>query len=138
VKGKFAYMAPEQLAGHEVDRRADVFALGVVIVEMITNRRLFQRKTDYLTFRAVMEQPLPDFQHHRADLPEAVIPILHRALARDRDERYATVRELDAALSDVIGRPWSQAEISELIRSDFGEELRRHHSEVSGVVNRSA
>src|SRR5204862_1164414 len=72
VKGKFAYMAPEQLAGHEVDRRADVFALGVVIVEMITNRRLFQRKTDYLTFRAVMEQPLPDFQHHRADLPEAV------------------------------------------------------------------
>ena len=138
VKGKFAYMAPEQLAGHEVDRRADVFALGVVIVEMITNRRLFQCKTDYLTFRAVMEQPLPDFQHHRADLPEAVIPIQHRALARDRDERYATVRELDAALSDVIGRPWSQAEISELIRSDFGEELRRHHSEVSGVVNRSA
>jgi serine/threonine protein kinase len=110
VKGKFAYMAPEQLTGHEVDRRADVFALGVVIVELISNRRLFQRKTDYLTFRA---------------------------LARDREERYATVRDLDTAVTEVIGRPWTQAEISELIRSDFGEELRRHHGEVSGVINRS-
>jgi serine/threonine protein kinase len=137
VKGKFAYMAPEQLTGHEVDRRADVFALGVVIVELISNRRLFQRKTDYLTFRAVMEQPLPDFRLHRADLPDALIPILTRALARDREERYATVRDLDTAVTEVIGRPWTQAEISELIRSDFGEELRRHHGEVSGVINRS-
>jgi serine/threonine protein kinase len=136
VKGKFAYMAPEQLAGGEVDRRADVFGLGVVIVEMVSNRRLFQRKTDYLTFRAVMEQPLPDFRRHRPDLPEALFPVLTRALAREPQERYATVRELDTAIAEVIGRPWGQAEISELIRSDFRDELRRHHIEISGVVSR--
>jgi serine/threonine protein kinase len=138
IKGKFAYMAPEQLAGTEVDRRADIFGLGVVIAEMISNRRLFQRKTDYLTFRAVMEQPLPDFRLHRPDLPDALVPVLTRALARDRADRYTTVRELEAAVTQVIGRPWTQAEISELIRSDFHDELRRHHTEVSGVVNRSA
>jgi serine/threonine-protein kinase len=138
VKGKFAYMAPEQLAGHEVDRRADIFALGVVITEMISNRRLFQRKTDYLTFQAVMERPLPDFRRHRPELPEAMVPVLNRALARDPAERYATVRELDAAIGEVVGRPWGQAEISELIRSDFGEELQRHHSEVSGVIHRGS
>jgi serine/threonine protein kinase len=138
VKGKFAYMAPEQLAGHEVDRRADIFALGVVIIEMISNRRLFQRKTDYLTFQAVMEQPLPDFRRHRPELPEAMVPILSRALARDPAERYATVRELDAAVGDAFGRPWGQAELSDLIRSDFGEELQRHHSEVSGVIHRGS
>jgi serine/threonine protein kinase len=138
VKGKFAYMAPEQLAGTEVDRRADIFGLGVVIVEMLSNRRLFQRKTDYLTFRAVMEQPLPDFRTHRPDLPDALVPVLTRALARDPADRFATVRELEAAITQVIGRPWTQAEISDLIRSDFYEELRRHHTEVSGVVNRSA
>jgi serine/threonine protein kinase len=138
VKGKFAYMAPEQLAGHEVDRRADIFALGVVIIEMISNRRLFQRKTDYLTFQAVMEQPLPDFRQHRSELPEAMVPILNRALARDPAARFATVRELDATVSEVVGRAWSQAELSDLIRSDFGEELQRHHSEVSGVIRRGS
>jgi serine/threonine protein kinase len=138
VKGKFAYMAPEQLAGHEVDRRADIFALGVVITEMISGRRLFQRKTDYLTFQAVMEQPLPDFRRHRPELPEGMVPILNRALARDPADRYATARELDAAVSDGLGRPWSQGELSELIRTDFGEELQRHHTEVSGVIHRGS
>ncbi|MEP6865576.1 MAG: serine/threonine-protein kinase, partial [Deltaproteobacteria bacterium] len=54
VKGKYAYMAPEQLRGGAIDRRVDLFALGVVMYEMVALRRLFQRKTDYLTFRAVM------------------------------------------------------------------------------------
>ena len=138
VKGKFAYMAPEQLAGHEVDRRADIFALGVVVIEMISNRRLFQRKTDYLTFRAVMEQPLPDFRRHRPELPEAMVSVLTRALARDPADRYATIRELDSAIIEVVGRPWSQAELSEMIRADFSEELHRHHNEVSGVIRRGA
>jgi len=136
VKGKFAYMAPEQLAGGPVDRRADIFGLGVVAVEMVLNRRLFQRKTDYLTFRAVMEQPLPDFRKHRPDLPEELISVLIRSLARDPEDRYATVSELAAAITGVVGRPWDQAEIRELIREDFSEELRRHHGEITGVINR--
>jgi serine/threonine-protein kinase len=138
IKGKFAYMAPEQLAGAEVDRRADIFALGVVIGEMITMRRLFQRKTDYLTFRAVMEQPLPDFHRHRSDLPEAMALVLARAPARDPAERYGTVRELATAVGDALGRPWSQAEIGALVRTDFSEELHRHHGQVADVVSRGA
>jgi len=136
VKGKFAYMAPEQITGAEVDRRADVFALAIVIGEMSTMRRLFQRKTDYLTFRAVMEQPLPDFSRHRPDLPEAMLPVLTRGLARDPAERYGTVRELATAVIDALGRPWNQAEISALVCTDFHEELRRHQSQVADVVNR--
>ena len=138
IKGKFAYMAPEQLTGVEVDRRADIFALGVVIGEMLTMRRVFQRKTDYLTFQAVMEQPLPDFRRHRSDLPEAILEVLTRVLARDPAERYGTVRELATAVTDALGRPWSQAEIGALVRSDFSEELRRHHGQVADVVSRGA
>jgi serine/threonine protein kinase len=138
VKGKFAYMAPEQLTGGHVDRRADIFGLGVVAVELVLNRRLFQRKTDYLTFRAVMEQPLPDFRKHRPDLPEELISVLTRALARDPEDRYATVAELATAITGVVGRPWDQSEVRELIRQDFSEELRRHHGEITGVINRSA
>jgi len=138
IKGKFAYMAPEQLTGVEVDRRVDIFALGVVIGEMLTMRRLFQRKTDYLTFRAVMEQPLPDFRRHRSDLPGAMVEVLTHALARDPAERYGTVRELADAVTDALGRPWSQAEIGALVRTDFSEELRRHHGQVADVVSRGA
>jgi serine/threonine-protein kinase len=138
IKGKFAYMAPEQLTGAEVDRRVDIFALGVVIGEMVTMRRLFQRKTDYLTFQAVMEQPLPDFRRHRSDLPEAMVEVLNRALARDPTERYGTVRELATAVTDALGRPWSQAEIGALVCADFSEELRLHHSQIADAVSRGA
>jgi eukaryotic-like serine/threonine-protein kinase len=139
VKGKFGYMAPEQIQGGEIDRRVDVFAFGVVIAEMVTNRRLFQRKTDYLTFRAVMEQPLPEFRKHRPDVPEALVAVLVRALARDPDDRFATVRELGAAAVDamVIAKPWSQTQIAELVRREFAGEIRDHHAEISTVVRTS-
>ena len=86
VKGKYAYMAPEQLRGGAIDRRVDVFALGVVVYEMLALRRLFQRKTDYLTFRAVMEQPIPDIRRYRPDVPDALAHVLARALDRDPDD----------------------------------------------------
>jgi eukaryotic-like serine/threonine-protein kinase len=137
VKGKFAYMAPEQLQASEVDRRVDVFALGVVVAEMISNRRLFQRKTDYLTFRAVIEQPLPDFSLYRPDLPSGLDDVLVRALARDPNDRFQTARQLAQALVQTLPKAWDQVEISELVRSDFSEEIRRHHTEITGAINRS-
>src|SRR3954470_4412056 len=83
VKGKYAYMAPEQLRGGSIDRRVDIFAMGTVLYEMLALRRLFQRKTDYLTFRAVMEQPIPDIRRYRPDVPDAVADAMMRALDRD-------------------------------------------------------
>src|SRR5262249_59077320 len=80
VKGKYAYMAPEQLRGGAIDRRVDVFALGVVLFEMLALRRLFQRNTDYLTFRAVMEQPIPYVPTYRAAWPDARADVLTRSL----------------------------------------------------------
>jgi len=138
IKGKYAYMAPEQLRSHVVDRRADVFSLAVVAFEMLTCRRLFQRKTDYLTFRALLEQPLIDLRAHRPDAPEAVVPVIQRALERDPDARYATVREFGADLLEAIGvaRPWTQSDISDLVRAEFAHEISLHNAEVSKVLKR--
>src|ERR1043165_5821235 len=116
VKGKYAYMAPEQLRGATVDRRADVFALGVVLYEMLALRRLFQRKTDYLTFRAVMEQPIIDVRRYRPDCPDPLAAALALALDRDPDCRFATAHALATAVVDAIRavqRPWTQAEVGE-------------------------
>lgn len=141
VKGKYAYMAPEQLRGSSLDRRADVFALGVCIYEMVALRRLFQRKTDYLTFRAVMEQPIPDVRRYRPDVPDALAQTLARALDRDPANRFDTARQLGSAVLDALapqGRTWTQGEISDFVRSQFAEEIGKRSSQVAAAVQRSS
>ena len=141
VKGKYAYMAPEQLRGGGLDRRADVFALGVVSFEMIALRRLFQRKTDYLTFRAVMEQPIPDVRRYRADVPEALAAVLSKALDRDPNNRFESARQFGTAILDAlapIGRPWSQGEISDFIRQEFAADISKRNAAVQTSISRSA
>ena len=81
-----------------------MFALGVVLYEMLALRRLFQRKTDYLTFRAVMEQPIPDIRRYRPDVPDALADVLARALDRDPATRFETARQLGSAMLDALSR----------------------------------
>ena len=117
VKGKYAYMAPEQLKGGAIDRRADVFGLGVVIYEMLALRRLFQRKTDYLTFRAVMEQPITDVRRYRVDLPDpAAAPWrVHSSASRASLRECARVR---LAFVEALGvRPWSHSELADHVQA---------------------
>ncbi|HLL23375.1 MAG TPA: serine/threonine-protein kinase, partial [Kofleriaceae bacterium] len=138
VKGKYAYMSPEQLRGTSLDRRADVFALGVVTYEMLALRRLFQRKTDYLTFRAVMEQPIPDVRRYRADVPDALAAVLDKALDRDPEQRFATARQFGTALLDALGqRPWSQGELSDFLRTGFSEDIHKRSSEIALALHRT-
>src|SRR5262245_10045521 len=139
VKGKYAYMAPEQLRGSTIDRRADVFAVGVVIYEMLALRRLFQRKTDYLTFRAVMEQPIPDLRRYRPDLPDALAEVVSRALDRDPDGRFTTARLLGGAVLDALGtRPWSQGELGDYVRTTFADEIGRRRAQTTSVIEQTA
>jgi serine/threonine protein kinase len=140
VKGKYAYMAPEQLRGASLDRRVDVFALGVCIYEMLALRRLFQRKTDYLTFRAVMEQPIPDIRRYRPDVPDALALALAHALDRDPNNRFSTARQLGGAVLDAIvplKRPWTQGEISDYIRREFADELRKRTTQVASAIHKT-
>jgi serine/threonine-protein kinase len=140
VKGKYAYMAPEQLKGAGIDRRVDVFAMGIVLYEMLALRRLFQRKTDYLTFRAVMEQPIPDIRRYRPDLPDGVAAALMRALERDPNDRFETARQFGSAVLDGMSsytRPWTQGEISDFVRHYFADEVHKRSQQVAAVVNRS-
>jgi serine/threonine protein kinase len=142
VKGKYAYMAPEQLRGGSIDRRVDLFALGVVMYEMLALRRLFQRKTDYLTFRAVMEQPIPDIRRYRPDIPDSVANVLVRALDRDPSQRFDTARQLGGAMLDALSaaglRPWSQGDIGDMVKASFSEQIIKRSQQVASAVSRTA
>jgi len=140
VKGKYAYMAPEQLRSESADRRVDVFSLAVVGFEMLALRRLFQRKTDYLTFRAVMELPIPNLREFRPDLPPGVAEAFAHALVRDPKQRFATARQFATAIQDAItghAKSWTSSEIGDYIKSNFDEELRRRGTAVSTVLRDS-
>jgi len=141
VKGKYAYMAPEQLRGGAIDRRVDLFALGVVLYEMVALRRLFQRKTDYLTFRAVMEQPIPDIRRYRPDIPDALANVLVRALDREPTTRFESARQLGGAMLDALNaaglRPWTQGDIGDFVKANFANELGKRSQQVMSAVSRT-
>jgi hypothetical protein len=141
VKGKYAYMAPEQLKGSSIDHRVDIFALGIVLYEMLALRRLFQRKTDYLTFRAVMEQPIPDIRKYRPDLPDNVASALARALDRDPGARYDTARQFGMTLLEGMTqggiRQWTQGEIGDFVRNNFADEIGKRSAQVAHVIHRT-
>jgi serine/threonine protein kinase len=107
IKGKQQYMAPEQLLGESLDRRCDVFALGIVLFELATHSRLFKRASDYLTARAVLEEPIPRADAVDHAVPAALADVIAKALARKREDRYATAAELAAAITAAgpIGTP---------------------------------
>jgi serine/threonine protein kinase len=102
VKGKLSYMSPEQLQCKTLDRRVDVYALGVVFYELLTGRKPFNATTQSTMMKAILhEAPVPAVQR-RPDLPEAVARILERALAKDRDQRYRDCLEFQSDLEDFI------------------------------------
>ncbi|MBK8994144.1 MAG: serine/threonine protein kinase [Myxococcales bacterium] len=99
--GKVAYAAPEQLEGKPVDRRADVFSLGVVLHELLTGRRLFKRETEPQTLLAVVEARIPPPSELSPELPHALDAVVTRALRREPKERYSSAAELGGALGAV-------------------------------------
>lgn len=102
VKGKFSYLSPEATLGEEVDARADIFALGVVLWEMIAGRRLFYGETDYKTIKLVQNANVPRLHHFHPDVDEKLERILDRALARDPNRRYQTAAEFGNDLTQYI------------------------------------
>jgi len=122
IKGTYAYMAPEQLRGERVDRRTDVFAMGIAIWETLTRRYLFKRDTEFLTFQAITAEPILDVCELRPDVPAALSSVLMTALSRDRNERFPTARMLGEAVAAAV-QPLTGAAISEEIARAFPAQL---------------
>ncbi|MBL9015360.1 MAG: serine/threonine protein kinase, partial [Myxococcales bacterium] len=97
LKGKVAYMSPEQCNNDPVDRRSDVYSLGIVLYELLTIRPLFTRDNDFLTMSAIVHQRIAPPSTHEPGIPPALDAIVCRALARRPEDRYATADDLRRA-----------------------------------------
>jgi serine/threonine-protein kinase len=117
LKGKYCYLQPEVLRGNKPDRRADVWGLGVIAWELLTQRRLFEVEHDLDALRAVLDQEIPRPSTIRPGLPPALDEIVMRALERDPARRYATTRELGRKLTWFIAEERMAIGLAEL--ADF-------------------
>jgi serine/threonine protein kinase len=102
VKGKFAYLTPEQSSGRPVDVRSDIFAAGIVLWEAISGRHLFRKDRDAFTLQAIKECKVPDIRTYAPGLDERVVRALARALQREPDERFQTAQDFARALESYV------------------------------------
>lgn len=98
VKGKSAYLSPEQCRAEKIDGRTDVFSLGVCLAETLTGKRLFRRESPFDTIKAIVEEPVPSVRERVPTLPADLDVIVKKALAKDREERYASAGDFQIAL----------------------------------------
>jgi hypothetical protein len=125
VKGKLAYLAPEQAHGKPADRRSDVFALGVTLWELTLDRRLFSEGSDVETVRRVREADVPDPRTVQPGYPDKLAEALLKALARDPAQRWQTAAELRDALdayASSVGAPVDAASVRAALHDLFADE----------------
>jgi serine/threonine protein kinase len=142
LSGKFAYMAPEYIAGR-IDARADLFALGVIAHELLTNRPLFSGPDDFDTLRRVRDMPIPPPSTMNPWVPPEIDDLVMTALARDPERRWQHATVLRAALTTLtqrLGLVASNAQVVRWLEGVFSEapkpgqpHARKHEIETDTV-----
>ena len=140
LKGKLAYMAPEQARGGTIDRRADLFACGIVLWEALATKRLFKGDGEAETLNRVLYDPILPPSSARPDVPEALEEVCMKALSRDVGDRYATAQEFGDALEkaaralECVG---SVRDVSNCLEEVMGVDLSQQRDVVRSWLTRS-
>lgn len=137
LKGKIAYMAPEQARGEEIDRRADIWSLGVVLWEAVTGSRLFRGVNEAATLNLTLSEEVSSPSLRRPDLPIDLEDILMRALERTPSDRYATCAEMRDALETWLSTRelLPGASVAQLMQRLFGKEMREQQQQIAGLLS---
>ncbi|MGD9159981.1 MAG: protein kinase [Desulfobacteraceae bacterium] len=98
IKGKIAYMSPEQAKAEKIDHRSDIYAMGILLYEMVTHERMFDGDNTYGVFSKVVESEYRPVRELNKDLPRGLCDIIDKALKKDREERYQSAEEMLADL----------------------------------------
>ncbi|HTL33553.1 MAG TPA: serine/threonine-protein kinase [Kofleriaceae bacterium] len=124
VKGKITYMSPEQCKGSDIDRRSDLFSLGIVMWEMLTLERLFRRNSDFENMQAIVAEDVPPPSRLRPDIPPEIDHIVMTLLRKGPNDRYQSGDELHEAIEAAAvrtGSALSAASLGRYMRELFGQ-----------------
>ncbi|NOY93721.1 MAG: protein kinase [Deltaproteobacteria bacterium] len=128
IKGKFAYMSPEQIMHKGLDRRSDIWSMGVTFWEALSLGRLFRRENEGATLHAILSDEIPDPGRPELPIPDELVRIVRKALVRDPDQRYATAREMATDLNRflaTVGEPIGIAETAAFMDRLFAKEKKQ-------------
>jgi serine/threonine protein kinase len=123
IKGKISYLSPEQCRGAELDRRSDLFALGIVLWEMLTTERLYKKTSVYDIMASILEDTVPPPSTLRPDISPEIDGIVLRLLAKNPDDRFQSGEQLNDAIENAavgIGSALSAVAVSRVMRELFG------------------
>ena len=102
LKGKYAYMSPEQVRGSKIDQRSDVFSVGLVMYEMLTGHRAFERENSLKTLKAIVQEKPLNPKELNPLIPDPVVKLLSKALEKNPDRRYASAQDMQLAIEDYL------------------------------------
>jgi serine/threonine-protein kinase len=132
VKGKFSYLSPEAASGQNVDHRADVFAVGIILWELFTGRRLFYGDTDYQTVELVRQARVPSLAALNPEIDAEIEQVVRKALAREPNDRYQNAADLGDALAQFLfsrRMKVTARDIAALVRDTQVEMMRKRSAE---------
>lgn len=115
LKGKFAYMSPEHAEGEKLNHQSDIFSLGVILFELITDQRLFKGKNNMDTVRKVKRAKVPQPSGIRRGIPKDLDDIILRALQKDRKKRYASAENFSQDLTKLLVNHFSEFSPRDLV-----------------------
>jgi serine/threonine-protein kinase len=137
LKGKFGYMSPEQVRGMPLDRRSDVFSVGVVLFEILTGNRLFQAETDFATLEKVRAVDVPRPSSLNPEIAKPLENIIYKALAREPEQRYQSAIELHDELQAFMfaqGLFYSRKDLAAWMRQQYAREIELEKEKAAASV----
>jgi serine/threonine protein kinase len=133
LKGKFGYMSPEQVRGLPIDKRSDIFAVGIVLYELLTGERLFVGETDFSTLEKVRNVEIVPPSSYNKKIPAELERLMMKALARDPEDRYSNAIDLHDDLQSFlysIGEFYSRKDLAGWMKKTFAAEIEEDNAKL--------
>ncbi len=133
LKGKFGYMSPEQVRGLPIDKRSDIFAVGIVLYELLTGERLFVGETDFSTLEKVRNVEIVPPSSYNKKIPPELERLILKALARDPEDRYSNAIDLHDDLQSFlysVGEFYSRKDLAAWMKKTFATEIEEDNAKL--------
>ena len=139
IKGKFSYLSPEAAMGQEVGPQTDIFAVGIILWELLAGQRLFLGETDFQTVKKVQQTQVPPISQVNRKVPPELERIVNKALARDTMARYATARELGQDLNRFLfsyGQAIGTFDIANIVQGTMRDKQRQQRQPQGSIIDK--